>query len=165
MRTFFRKANFTRRRILPIWFERNISSERCLRRARAETSSEKDEQNVSYSHSLGHARGDEEDEETTKNRAISNSTHRYSDEDEEEYIRSISPREATKTATVNTEEKEEKEEEKEERQHDAVVSIRTTAAYREETSCVVALAKGRSAQLSLLTRGRKRNHHGSNLAC
>ena len=100
---------------------------------------------MSYSHSLGHASGDEEyEDDGDEKRADFEFDDRYSDEDEEEYIRSISPREAAKTATVNTEEEEEEEEE-EQRQHDAVVSIRTTAAYREETSCVVALASGRCA--------------------
>jgi len=101
---------------------------------------------MSYSHGLGHTSGDEEyEDEDDEKRADFEFDDRYSDEDEEEYIRSISPREARKIATVNSEEEEEEEEEKEERQRDAVVSIRTTAAYREETSCVVALASGRCA--------------------
>ncbi|CAL6366532.1 unnamed protein product [Bathycoccus prasinos] len=101
---------------------------------------------MSYSHSLGHASGDEEyEDEDDEKRADFEFEDRYSDEDEEEYIRSISPREARKIATVNTEEEEEEEEEEEQQEHDAVLSIRTTAAYREETSCVVALASGRCA--------------------
>ena len=68
---------------------------------------------MSYSHSLGHTSGDEEyEDEDDEKRADFEFDDRYSDEDEEEYIRSISPREARKIATLNTEEEEEEEEEK-----------------------------------------------------
>ena len=61
--------------------------------------------------------------------------NRYSHAGEEEHVRSIRPRVATTSIVAS-----------EEQQYcDAVVSMQTTSEYREETSCVVALASGRCA--------------------
>jgi len=99
---------------------------------------------TSSSHNLGDALDDENYDEDFE------FDDRYSDEDEEEYIRSKSPRE-TSTAIIDKDgdvigqQQQQQQQQQLLQQHDAVVSVRTSAKYRNETSCVVALESGRCA--------------------
>ena len=119
---------------------------------------------MSYSHGLGHASGDEEyEEEDDEKRADFEFDDRYSDEDEEEYIRSISPREARKIATVNTEE------DGRGRRRKRRAATRCRGKYTND--CGVSrgnFVRGGARERAMrscrvFARGRKRNHHGSNL--
>jgi hypothetical protein len=92
---------------------------------------------TSNSHNLGDALDDENYDEDFE------FDDRYSDEDEDEYIRSKTPKE-TSTAIIDKD-GDAIGQQQLLQQRDAVVSVRTSAKYRNETSCVVALESGRCA--------------------